>query len=236
MELELVALFTIGFLGGFGHCIGMCGGFVMTYTLKLQTNETLQHPSRWQTISPHLLYNAGRVFTYVVLGQIFGLLGSTLGVVLAIRDFQGILELFAGAIMMLMGLDLAGLLSAGGSDSFPGISSFKKLVHNMFNRVNRKNIFVLGMVMGLIPCGLVYAAGAKAAATQSMVGGMLSMLAFGLGTFPAMVITGLAVHLISAKLRRILYRVAAFMVFLLGVLTVLRGIDALGWIKFYWLF
>jgi sulfite exporter TauE/SafE len=106
----------------------------------------------------------------------------------------------------------------------------------MFNRVNRKNIFILGMILGFIPCGLVYAAGAKAATTQSILGGMITMLVFGLGTFPAMVITGLTVNLISNKLRMQLYRIAAIMVILLGILAILRGIDAMGWIKFYWLF
>ena len=65
---------------------------------------------------------------------------------------------------------------------------------------------------------------------------MTTMFVFGMGTFPAMVITGLTVDLISAKLRHRLYRLAAIMVIVLGILTILRGIDAMGWIKFYWLF
>jgi sulfite exporter TauE/SafE len=235
MELELLAIFLVGFLGGFGHCIGMCGGFVMTYTLKIQETDRTA-PSRWQTIYPHLLYNSGRVLTYVILGEIFGFLGSSLGVIFALRDIQGVLQLFAGLVMVIMGFDLAGWIPASGPDTFPGISGFKRLVRSMFNRVNRKNIFILGMILGLIPCGLVYAAGAKAAATQSILGGMITMLVFGLGTFPAMVITGLTVNLFSNKLRKQLYRIAAIMVILLGIWAILRGIDAMGWIKFYWLF
>lgn len=235
MDIEFIAIFLVGLFGGFGHCIGMCGGFVMTYTLKIQeTDQTA--PSRWQAIYPHLLYNSGRVLTYVILGEIFGFLGSSLGVIFALRDIQGVLQLFAGLVMVIMGFDLAGWIPASGPDSFPGISGFKRLVRSMFNRVNRKNIFILGMILGFIPCGLVYAAGAKAAATQSILGGMITMLVFGLGTFPAMVITGLTVNLISNKLRKQLYRIAAIMVILLGILAILRGIDAMGWIKFYWLF
>lgn len=235
MEIELLAIFLVGFLGGFGHCIGMCGGFVMTYTLKIQeTDRTI--PSSWQTIYPHLLYNTGRVLTYVILGEIFGFLGSSLGVIFALRDIQGILQLFAGLVMVIMGFDLAGWIPASGPDTFPGILGFKRLIRSMFNSVNRKNIFILGMILGFIPCGLVYAAGAKAAATQSILGGMITMLVFGLGTFPAMVITGLTVNLFSNKLRKQLYRIAAILVILLGILAILRGIDAMGWIKFYWLF
>jgi len=231
MELELATVFVIGFLGGFGHCIGMCGGFVMTYTLRIQENDVITHPSRWQVLSPHLLYNSGRVLTYVILGEIFGFLGGSMGVIFAMRDFQGILEVFAGSVMVLMGIELAGWIPNVAPDSFPGVSKFKNLVHSMFNRVNRRSIFVLGIVLGFIPCGLVYAAGAKAAATQSVTGGMLTMLMFGLGTFPAMVITGLTVNIISIKLRHRLYRIAALLVMILGVLTILRGIDAIGWLK-----
>jgi sulfite exporter TauE/SafE len=236
MEIEFLALFLIGFLGGFSHCIGMCGGIVLTYTLKVSENDPVILPSRWQSLKPHLLYNTGRVLTYTVLGEIFGLLGSSLGFIIAIRDFQGGLELFAGGIMLLMGIELAGWIPAISPDSFPGLNRFKDLVSSLFNRVNRKNIFVLGLVLGFLPCGLVYAAGARAAATQSIVGGMLVMLFFGLGTFPAMIMTGFTAHFISLKLRHRLYRIATIMVIALAILTVLRGIDSLGWARFHWLF
>ncbi len=236
MHIEFIALFLIGFLGGFSHCIGMCGGIVLTYTLKIQENDPVSRPSKWQLIKPHLLYNTGRIITYTFLGEIFGVIGGTLGVIFAIRDFQGGLQLFAGIIMLFMGIELAGLIPSLSPDTFPGISTFKRLVTSLFNQVNRKNIFGLGLVLGFLPCGLVYAAGAKAAATQSFVGGMLTMLVFGLGTFPAMFLSGMTAHLISNKLRHRLYRLAAIMVIVLAVFTILRGIDSLGWIRFYWLF
>jgi sulfite exporter TauE/SafE len=236
MHIEFVTLFLIGFLGGFSHCIGMCGGIVLTYTLKIEENDPLIKPSRWQLIKPHFLYNMGRIITYTFLGEIFGLIGGTLGIIFAIRDFQGGLQLIAGFIMLLMGIELAGLIPSLSPDTFPGINKFKQLITSLFNRVNRKNIFGLGLVLGFLPCGLVYAVGAKAAATQSFVGGMLTMLVFGLGTFPAMLITGMSAHFISNKFRRRLYRVAAIMVMILAVFTILRGIDSLGWIRFYWLF
>jgi len=236
MAIEYFAIFLVGFLGGFGHCIGMCGGFVMTYTLKIKANEPNAPDNRWKLISPHLGYNFGRILTYTILGEIFGFLGSSIGVVFAIRDFQGTLQIIAGLFMALIALDLAGILKKASPDYFPGVKSFKKIVWNLFSKVNRKNVFTLGVVLGFIPCGLVYAAGAQAAATESMIGGMLTMLFFGLGTIPALLITGLAAHLISSKLKTRLFRIAAVLVFLLAIITILRGIDALGWYKFYWLF
>lgn len=235
MNLDLIAVFLIGFLGGFSHCIGMCGGFVLTYTLKVQENDPVKYHSKWQTLQPHLLYNFGRIFTYTILGEIFGLLGGTIGLILAMRNFQGALQLFAGIVMILMGIELSGWIPFFSRDTFPGLKGFKRLITDLFNRVNRKNVFGLGLVLGFLPCGLVYVAGAKAAATQSFYGGMLTMLVFGLGTLPAMVLTGVTAHLISARLRHHLYRLASWMVILLGVLTVLRGIDGLGWLRIYWL-
>jgi sulfite exporter TauE/SafE len=235
MDFDYITIFLIGFFGGFSHCIGMCGGFVMTYSLKIRENDIIKTPTRWQKVSPHLLYNAGRVLTYTVLGEIFGLAGGTLGVIFAIRDLQGVLQLSAGILMVLIGLDLAGWLSIFGTGEYPGIKSFKKIATMLFRSVNRRNVFVLGLILGLIPCGLVYVAGAKAAATQSVTGGALTMLVFGLGTFPAMLVTGFAADLISQKLRTRLYRFAAILVIILAFFTILRGIDNLGWYKFFWL-
>ncbi len=235
MEFDYITVFLIGFLGGFSHCIGMCGGFVMTYTLKIRENDPVPSEKRWQKAAPHFLYNSGRIITYTIMGEVFGLLGGTLGVIFAIRDLQGVLQLFAGFVMILIGLDLAGWMPGLGPDRFPGTGFFKRVVSRLFQSVNRKNVFVLGMILGLIPCGLVYVAGAKAAATQSIIGGALTMLIFGLGTFPAMLITGLTVDLISAKLRHRLYRLAAILVIVLAVITIMRGVDGLGWYKFFWL-
>jgi sulfite exporter TauE/SafE len=236
MGLDLIAIFVVGFLGGFGHCIGMCGGIVLTYTLKVDQNDPPIRKTKWEALKPQLLYNTGRILTYVFLGQIFGLIGSTIGIVFAIRDFQGFLQIIAGIIMVLMGIELAGFIPSWSPDTFPGVKKYKKLISNLFNQVNRSNIIVLGLVLGFLPCGLVYAAGAKAAATQSIFGGMITMLFFGLGTFPAMLLTGLTVHLVSNKLRRKLYRLAAIMVIILGILALMRGIEAMDWYRFHWLF
>jgi sulfite exporter TauE/SafE len=235
MTIDFIAVFLIGFLGGFSHCIGMCGGFVFTYSVKISEKESEVKKSRWNMLLPHLLYNSGRVLTYAFLGEIFGFLGGTIGFVMSVRNFQGGLQLFAGVFMLILGLEVGGLLPKKSKDYFPGINSFKYLVGNLFNRVNRRNIFGLGLVLGFIPCGLVYVAGAMAAATESIFGGMLTMLFFGLGTFPAMIIVGLASDFFSQKFRSKLYKISAILVIIMGILAVLRGVDSLGWMRIYWL-
>jgi uncharacterized protein len=235
MTVDFIAVFLIGLLGGFSHCIGMCGGFVFTYSVKISEKESGVKQSKWKMLLPHLLYNSGRLLTYTFLGEIFGFLGGTIGFVMSVRNFQGGLQLFAGVFMLILGLELGGLLPTTSKEYFPGISGFKKLVGNLFNRVNRRNIFGLGLVLGFIPCGLVYVAGAMAAATESILGGMLTMLFFGLGTFPAMIVTGLASDFLSARFKTRLYKVSAIIVMIMGVFAILRGIDALGWMRIYWL-
>ena len=225
MELDLVGVFIIGFVGGFGHCIGMCGGFVLSYTLKVNENDFIEQPNWWQRLSPHLLYSTGRIISYMIIGNILGLLGTAIDSMVALR-VQGFLEIFAGIIMILMGLELAGLLPNMKPNSFPGVNPFKKLVTNLFTKVKRDNIIGLGFVLGFIPCGLVYAAGAKAIASSSFIGGMLIMLAFGIGTVPAMVLTGLVSGKIPRKIQSRIYRVAAFLVIILGALTIMRGVMA----------
>ncbi len=234
MEIDFFAVLLIGLVGGFSHCIGMCGGFVVSYTLKINENEITPCTNFLHRLTPHLMYSAGRILAYMLLGEIFGFLGGSLQVVFAIRDFQGFLQVFAGLVMIIMGLDLAGLIPNLAPDSFPGINAFKRLTHNLFTKVNRRNVFGLGFVLGFIPCGLVYAVGAKAAATGSIFGGMLTMLFFGLGTMPAMVLAGLVAHLVSARLRSRLYKLAAFLVIILGLLTIVRGAEALEWIQILW--
>ena len=235
MELDLIGVFLMGLAGGFSHCVGMCGGFVLTYSLKVNENDFIDQPTFWQRLSPHLLYSTGRILSYMLIGNILGLVGNALSVVFAMRHFQGGLSVFAGIIMIFMGLDLAGLIPNMAPNSFPGFNPFKGLVTALFNKVKRNNILGLGFVLGFIPCGLVYTAGAKAVATGSLPGGMLTMLVFGLSTMPAMVLTGMISGRIPVKLRSRLYKFAALLAAGLGVLTLLRGVDTLGLVHIYWL-
>jgi sulfite exporter TauE/SafE len=232
---EYISILIIGLLGGFSHCLGMCGGFVMTYSLNLRSSKLAASSGKWFNWRAHLLYNCGRIFTYMILGEIFGLLGSTLGIILSIKNLQGLLELSAGVIMLIMSFNFAGLWPGWMADSFPGVNIFKRIIAGLHHRLEPKNMFILGMILGLIPCGLVYAAGAKAVATQSPLGGMMIMLFFGLGTLPALLGLGFSAELITLRRRNKLYRLAAGFLFVFAIMTILRAVDVLGWYHFYWL-
>lgn len=217
-------IFTIGFLSSFGHCIGMCGGFVTAYTMKLNADKDDNRGGVLQKISPHIFYNTGRILTYIFLGALFGLLGETLHLIAGMRHYQGILQAVAGLFMILIALDMGGWIPATWTSNFPGYRQFKIIVGGLFSRVHKGNIIGLGVAMGFLPCGLVYAAGAKAASTGSIVSGMLTMLFFGLGTFPALFAVGLSANAISANFRSKIFKFATVLVILFGIFTTYKGI------------
>ncbi len=191
----------------------------MGYTLKLNQAGLYNRAS----VLPHILYNFGRITTYSLMGLLFGAIGETLSVNQSLRGFQGGLQFFAGVIMIWMALDLGGWIPSLSGNYFPGYRSFKKLTGSLLQRLNTKNIFLLGLVLGFIPCGLVYAAGAKAASSQGAFTGMLIMFVFGLGTLPALLTIGVGANYIGVKTRQLLFRAATVLVMILGIMTLYRG-------------
>ncbi len=232
MEVDLIAIFVLGFLSSFSHCYGMCGGFVMAYSLKV-TDGAAPGTSRLRLLIPHLMYNSGRVLTYTFLGFWFGILGGSFKHV--VHDYQSILFIFAGLFMTLMGFDLLGLFNISTPKSFPGFGRYKRLIGSLLKKTTVKNIFLYGLVLGFIPCGLVYIAGAKAIAAGTAWGGMATMLAFGLGTIPALFVLGLSANLITARFRNIVFKVAAVFVILFGLFTITKGVYKLADIPMPWM-
>jgi sulfite exporter TauE/SafE len=220
-------LFASGFLGGFGHCIGMCGPIVASYCMAVKKRGVLAH----------LLFNYGRITTYTILGGIMGGTGSFLATVTHIQQFQKGIMIIAGLVIILMGLGLAGWLPlgwiAGRGDrelSAPA-SFFVNKMRNIFSGDLPNGAFYpMGLATGLIPCGLVYTAlisTARAAmeAPNPVVGGlkgMLMMLLFGLGTLPALVLFAKIVNVISIKMRSRLYKLAAVVMIAMGILFLVR--------------
>ena len=219
---EYGVIFLIGFFSSLGHCIGMCGGFVTAYTLQWQNGRAVP-ATLARRLHPHVLYNSGRLLTYILLGAAFGLIGETLQIVGGIAPYQGGLQAFAGIVMILIGIDMSGILPSNRSLSLPVYGWFKKHLGGSFHKAKEGKLFSLGLVMGFIPCGLVYAAGAKAAATGSVLQGMLTMAAFGLGTVPALFAVGLSASVVGVKTRTRLFQFATILVIILGMVTVYRG-------------
>lgn len=205
----IVTALSIGFLGS-GHCVGMCGGIASALSFAIPNDE------RGKKTGILLAYNFGRIFSYGILGALAGLLGEQLGL-------DKYLRILAAALLIAMGLYLA--------DWWRGLVYLEKAgakLWRFIEPVGKKLLpvksipqgFMLGMVWGWLPCGLVYSALAFAVAQSSAVGGALVMLAFGLGTLPAILASGWAAHSLKSFLQKNLVRkIFALLIMAFGVWT-----------------
>lgn len=219
--LNIVTIISIAFLGSFGHCVGMCGGIVVAYS-SMKINP--KSPKLSQAIS-HLLYSLGRVFTYSILGAMFGFLG---GVVLFSNSANGALLIFAGIVMVLAGLSLMGKIKFLTLIEHSFASS--KLYQNSFRTVlaskSKSSFFILGMLNGLLPCGFVYFFAITAASTADPLYGALVMALFGLSTIPALFSLGFLASLASAtSFRNMMMSLSSVAVILYGAYTIYNGYE-----------
>jgi sulfite exporter TauE/SafE len=203
----------------------MCGGFVAMYSLK--------KPEAHPTLPHHVLYNLGRITTYSLLGGIFGSIGSFFAYVGEHRGVPGAVLLITGSFMVLMGLNLAGVLGKRGLYEETGItttSAFRQALHRILALESVWSTFLLGLLLGFLPCGLLYPIFMNAAASGGFIPGMLIMAIFGISTVPAMMSFGLLMTRLRPHLKLAFYRTAAVLIVLLGLRTVLRGMAFNGWI------
>ncbi len=218
-------LFASGLLGGFGHCAGMCGPVVATLSLCLGEKRQL---------APHLLYNLGRITSYSLAGGAAGLAGSFLAVASSLAPLQKAVAVGAGLLVVLLGLALGGWLP--GAAPFSGTGDPPRLLGRIACYVQESGghgvFYPLGVILGFLPCGLVYAA-LVAAARAGMeaenpaggfLRGFLAMALFGAGTIPSLLIVGKTVGYLSARMRKGLYRASAALVVLAGVIFVVRAL------------
>ena len=219
--VNILTIITIAFLGSFGHCIGMCGGIVVAYsTIKIKPES-----SKVSQSIAHLLYSFGRVFTYSILGALFGALG---GVVLFSNNANGILLIVAGVAMILAGLSLMGKIKFLTliEHSFSSSPFYKKTFKSVLNSKSNVSFFLLGMLNGLLPCGFVYFFAITAASTADPLYGALVMAIFGMSTIPAMFTVGFLASLASAtSFRNMMMSLSSVAVILYGVFTIYSGYE-----------
>ncbi len=213
-ELSFGAAIIVGMLGS-SHCIGMCGGIVSALSMGVNDRVSRRPQSMFLY---HLGYNSGRILSYVLVGLLAGSLGAGLAQ-LGLSPLAG--KLFASAFMIALGLYLANwwrglaLLERLGQRLWRHI---QPLGQRLFPIENPAQAFLLGMLWGWLPCGLVYAVVAWALTTGDAYQAALLMLGFGIGTLPALLIAGNAFHYFKGWVRSPLVRTTA------GVLIIGFGI------------
>ena len=219
--INILTIISIAFLGSFGHCIGMCGGIVLAYsTIKVSPES-----SKVSKSVAHLLYNFGRVFTYTLLGAIFGAIG---GVATFSNTANGTLLIIAGVAMILAGLSLMGKIKFLTliEHTFSSSSVYKKAFQSILKSRSNFSFFLLGMLNGLLPCGFVYFFAITAASTADPLWGAFVMFIFGISTIPAMFGLGFLTTLASATtFRNMMMSLSSIAVILYGVFTIYNGYD-----------
>ncbi len=208
MEIEpLIAAFTIGLLGG-THCFGMCGGIVGALSAGL-TDELRATGARH--VAAQLAYNLGRISSYTLAGVLTGALAQQISMTGLAGDMP-IGRYVAAVIMILFGIYLTGWwhallwLERAGAQLWKHI---EPLGRRLLPVRSVGQAFMLGGLWGWLPCGMVYAALALAMSGASATAGGATMLAFGLGTLPAMLLMGVAYSRFRRLLQHPLVRLAA---------------------------
>lgn len=217
--MEYVLLFMAGIFSSM-HCIGMCGCFVTAYSMNIKGNTG-------QKLISHLLYSFGRITTYTFLGAIMGAIGSSMFFLAKMAGIQNWLTIIAGIFMIYLGatqLNLVPKLAIIQKSEGMFFRKFGKYYHNLSKQKGTFFTYPLGVVLGFLPCCLLYTVEMQAMTTGSILKGALTMMFFGLGTIPSMLTFGMFVNTVSSKLRERVLNLASYIIIFLGIASIYRGI------------
>ncbi len=206
--MNLIATFFTAFMLSLGHCVGMCGGFVLAYNLKLKNKNLVG------IFFAIFFYHMTRIFTYSILGAIFGAFGA---IFMFNNKAKGFLFFCIGIFMVILGVALivrGNLLEFFEKskiwDKF-GIRMFKKSLNSKFGPI------FLGILNGLLPCGIVYTFLAAAIMSKSALNGALILFVFGLGTLPVMLFLANGTNFLSSKFKQNMILISAILIIIYGV-------------------
>lgn len=210
-------LFVVGVLTSL-HCVAMCGGINLSQCVSHGNVED----DKISKLKPSLLYNAGRVVSYTIIGGIVGAIGS---VVSFSGMAKGIVAVLAGIFMIVMGLNMLNI--------FPWLRKFnirmpKFIGQKIYSGKVNKGPFIVGLLNGFMPCGPLQSMQLYALGTGSFIAGATSMFFFSLGTVPLMFGLGALSTILSKKFTNNLLKFSAILVIVLGVGMISRGMSLSG--------
>lgn len=220
--MDLALAFLLGVIGS-AHCVQMCGPLVVSYSLPLAGTAR-----RTQAFA-HLAYNVGRIATYALLGAIAGAIGGAVAFVGGLAGVAQLAAVVGGVLLLVAAAALAGFLPGDGLvrvGVFRPASSLSRAVARLMSSETVTAKVWTGMLLGFLPCGLVYAAVVRAGATGSPVGGAATMAAFGAGTSGALFAVGMCSTWITRIIGARRTQVTAFAVSVMGVVLLLRAFTA----------
>lgn len=195
-------------LAGSLHCAGMCSPLAMAVT------------ARKPFVINKVIYNTGRIFTYGLLG----VLAAVFGGLFSLTAYQGVLSFTMGAVFLLMGVGaITGVnipYLRGGLNKLT--LALKKLFGFWLQKKQAGSIFVMGMLNGLLPCGLTYMALTYCFILPTATDGFIFMLMFGLGTWPVMIGLSWLMSLGFTRLTQHYQRIAMFAFAAVGIWLMVR--------------
>ena len=211
-QLSYGMVFIVGLITGL-HCIGMCGSFVIGYTVK----ETEQGNSPYLS---HVLYGVGKILSYTMFGAIFGFIGS----VVSITPFiSGISILLAGLFLILFGMNMLNLFAILKWVRIKQPIAITRYAMN--KRRTARSPFFIGFFSGfLLGCGPLQAMYIMAAGNGDPIEGAKFLAAFGLGTLPALLSFGMATHLLSDKMTHRFLQASGIILIVMGSMMFNKGL------------
>jgi len=214
MSPEILAALVVGLVGSL-HCIGMCGPIAIALPVPNSSNLSF--------LTGRILYNLGRVVTYSFLGAILGLLGGRI----ALAGAQQVVSIILGVVVI-----AAVLLPQKYKNYFVQHPIIQKLAQPLksnigvlFKKGTFSAMFLIGILNGFLPCGLVYVALAGAIASGDAISGAAVMILFGLGTVPAMFAASVFGKFINIGIRTKIRKAVPVLAIILGVIFILRGMN-----------
>lgn len=214
MDITIISAgFMLGILGSM-HCIGMCGPIALAIPHKGTSKSSI--------FSEGIIYNFGRIITYSIMGLLLGLIGSTF----KLAGFQEQLSLIVG-VLILIGVLLPKKYYTALNDTKKInfiVSKIKVKFQALLKSKNLLSLLFIGILNGMLPCGLVYIALAGAFATGEVSTSTFYMAAFGFGTMPVMALIFISKNLVTINIRQKINRLIPFGVALIAILMILRGL------------
>jgi sulfite exporter TauE/SafE len=212
--MEIVSGLIMGLVGSL-HCLGMCGPIAIAIPARSDNKLTI--------IIDSLLYNFGRVVTYMVMGLIVGLLGSTI----SLAGYQEIISIVAGALLLIIVIIPRKWEVAIGNISFikAGSDKLMKAFRSILGKKSMGSLFAIGLLNGLLPCGLVYAALIAALAFGSVLGSITFMMFFGIGTVPMLAVVFSIKGMLSVEIRRKINKLIPVGIAIVAIILILRGMS-----------
>ncbi len=222
-EMSYGLVFVIGLAASVSSCLAITGGLLVALAAKY--NEATAHLSARARLTPHLYFNLGRIVSYALLGGAIGGLGAALSLTPAAT---GTLTLVASGLMVLIGLNMLGLFPAIGQYLPRLPRALSDRLYDPAGSQTKSAALLLGGATFFLPCGFTQALQLYVLSKGSFVTGALTMLAFALGTLPALLSLSTVSSLARAGFQRHFLRFAGGAVMLLGVLNLQYGLVLTG--------